>query len=1347
MPHIEGHDPDQELARQSAEKLIRRHGKTKAMQIVEDRFGDSAEGQMVLNELKELRDPKHDISDAVISGVVDNPALQVGLGGVDTALSKLTGAGEIIDATNPQRLAVEAGKRLGVDLPQSPSLGGAMSRVAGGFREATRPQTTAGKAGRGVGRIASEGAAFIAPGVGAAGRLSGAPGKLGAAQRGAARFLPGAAVDVTVPKGEGAAAALQGLGVEQLAPVAESSLMSKAFDVGVGAVFDLATTFRSVRKAGEEAEDIVAEIGGAIVQGGRRPDRGGLLSDLGWAAGRVNMARHKAVQGIVDRIDPIVRWERAQNKLRAKVRKKAPFVAAPPFNESTSAADAARMASGYAGYAQDTIEFGVGDLFRLETITRGFKQIVGSVDDIDTFRRYAMLRRFGELSRRNIKHRFSGRENEITEAIERLERHDPQMIERFGELQDVNREWLTLMEREGVLRPGAVDRIFGVGEDGLVTRNGEYIPLNVFRAKEKLDATKRFASLPEGVHKIEGQVEFDYIDPFEQWIQNTFLHSNLIMRARVGRAVSRMVREGPETAKKFGVVEVDRNFRPVNALDRTSKTFKDDVKKVLPQEDGFDLVDELSDEMLDGLIGTKIRRAGLIVRVNDVDGVQRSFSVSPAMYRALISLSPAQLGAWKWLTMPIIGRILRAGVTLAPDFAIANMTRDTIMSAAFSYAKRGGPKEGAGLLGQAARVVSPKSGAIAAGRATEDVVKGFGKAIQEITGRDANEVIRLWRRSGGSQISLLSMDRSEVARQLRNMSDGNRVLPNIMDPGRGFNLFQQLVQSPGLVSEHAVRLGEFQRVMRQQIADGVPPDRAAAAAAIASREVTVDFGRHGAFPAINALRMSAAFWNARMQGFARTGRALKDPATWPVFFTTVTIPSLLEWTAYREDDDWWRLPEWQKNFYWHFKVQPEWIEHLPASVQDALVFDAGGSEPSQGFKGDILAGRALQPFTQTSNGAWIKIPKPHEIGLLFGSLPIRMLEGLDPRNPSATDDVKSFMGDSLSEIENVAWQFAPIPTVYQPMIENAINFDFQFLRRPIIGEYDVANQQISDHFKGREFASGFSIWLADLMAETPVVGRVASVANLASPAQIDNVIQGYTGTLGRRAIQGLSTIGPLEQTDRTPGGTTIDDPPIDFSDAPSAAKTLGLIATARFIDEVRIKKSGEFLRDHSNLSLEFGRAVGDAKELIGMGRAAKAAERLAELGADPLVVEQKARVLAKMSRDLAAFRKHIKNVIDAPPEAMDDTVKRAEIDAAVAAMDLMAQISTFKPEARSRLLNDPRMTDTMRWYAMVLNDLDSQFARDRKQLPAAVVRAAGGVGAFQRSPAASARRLVERLRQ
>ena len=204
------------------------------------------------------------------------------------------------------------------------------------------------------------------------------------------------------------------------------------------------------------------------------------------------------------------------------------------------------------------------------------------------------------------------------------------------------------------------------------------------------------------------------------------------------------------------------------------------------------------------------------------------------------------------------------------------------------------------------------------------------------------------------------------------------------------------------------------------------------------------------------------FLNARLQGLYKLGRAMKDDKT--VIAKEVAMKgayialfSLLLAGLNDDDERYQELQDWDKDMHWHI------------------------------FLGD-------QHF---------RIPKPFELGLIFGTIPERMLHAL-----TGTQDG----GDLAKAVSNGVFQtlaFNPAPQFYQPIRELQANRNF-FRDMPIEDMSDEGKLPEA-RFDERTSAAG------------KLLGQVTGPTLGISPKQLDHLVQGYTGTLGGYVL-GMSNL-------------------------------------------------------------------------------------------------------------------------------------------------------------------------------------------------------------------------------
>jgi hypothetical protein len=548
-----------------------------------------------------------------------------------------------------------------------------------------------------------------------------------------------------------------------------------------------------------------------------------------------------------------------------------------------------------------------------------------------------------------------------------------------------------------------------------------------------------FAHVFSPVKGIKGSGR-EIVDPLESIVYNTHLVAQAVAKQEVSNALARWAKqEGAGFAAERIPTPVKRvRISPDEVQAMLKKAFKDDPE---------------IQEALEGILGTvdadaaaqafsvfrpinNFRGKNLISVLED--GHRAWYEVDPEMYRALAGLDREQVdGVVRALNYPV--KWLRAGATLAPEFIFRNPIRDVVMAS-----------------------IQSKSGFNPA-----DFFRGLGHLIKK------DDLYWKWKAGGGEFATLVDMDRDGMRMALEELRRSGDKIPNVVRSPLA------ALQALSASMENATRLGEFGKAVQKGQREGLKGRELYQAAGYEARDVSIDFDRHGA--GMTSLRILSAFWNARVQGYNKLWRAAKEnPAKFSALaLSYITVPSVLEYAANRNDPEYFEIPRWQRDLFWVFKV----------------------------------------------NDQWIRVPKPFELGFVFGTVPQRMLEAVDDKSPGGGRGLATALKDWGVD---QAMGFAPVPTAVQPMVENLANRDL-FLQRPIVSR---GQEDIEPYLQYGRRTSEFAKW-------------VGGMTNY-SPAKIDNLFHDWTGGLGRYASQGTTAAarmaGLTEEKGERPAGTLSDLP-------------------------------------------------------------------------------------------------------------------------------------------------------------------------------------------------------------
>lgn len=328
-----------------------------------------------------------------------------------------------------------------------------------------------------------------------------------------------------------------------------------------------------------------------------------------------------------------------------------------------------------------------------------------------------------------------------------------------------------------------------------------------------------------------------------------------------------------------------------------------------------------------------------------------------------------------------------------------------------------------------------------------------------IVGKDAS--FQNWLKSGGANAAMVAIDRQYLQQHLVALDRDAGLM------SRAWNVAKsplEVLRITSELAENATRLGEFKRAMA-----GEEGKAAIQSAGFESREVTLDFQRIGA--QTRGLNMISAFMNAGLEGIDRTARAFKDAplATTAKVSAAITVPSILLWMANHDDPRYKEIPQWQRDLFW---------------------------------------------IVMTKDNVY-RIPKPFEMGVIFGSVPERMLDKWAGDN---SDAFKNFHKTLMS-----AFGANVMPTFAAPPLEQVTNHSF-FTGNPVVPH---RMEGLLPEYQYHEYSTELSKAVGHLVGAFPGLHD----KSIASPMVIDNYVRGWTGSLGAYTEQlldaGLRKAGVL----------------------------------------------------------------------------------------------------------------------------------------------------------------------------------------------------------------------------
>ncbi len=349
------------------------------------------------------------------------------------------------------------------------------------------------------------------------------------------------------------------------------------------------------------------------------------------------------------------------------------------------------------------------------------------------------------------------------------------------------------------------------------------------------------------------------------------------------------------------------------------------------------------------------------------------------------------------------------------------------------------------------------------------------KGAISLWGKD--EAFQRWQMGGGANAAMVSMDRAYIHENLFDLNEKTGFM------SAAWNVAKSPLETLRIASEimeNITRIG----AVRDEILQAKGKAQIQALSLIA-REATVDFARHGADPFFQQWQRATAFMNPAIQGIDLMFRAMKEnpQGTFAKAFGAITLPSLYLWWTNHDDPRWKDIPNWERDLFW-------------------IVF---------------------------TKDTTYRVPKPFELGVLFGSVPERMLDSYVDEKPEA---FKHFGSTMLN-----VFGFNVIPTVGIPPLEHMTNYSM-FTNKPIIPH---TMEKILPEYQFTPYTTQATRALGHLIGQLPNMHD----SSFASPAIIDNYIRGWTGTLGQYATQiadiALRSAGALPDPIR-PAKTLADIP-------------------------------------------------------------------------------------------------------------------------------------------------------------------------------------------------------------
>lgn len=260
----------------------------------------------------------------------------------------------------------------------------------------------------------------------------------------------------------------------------------------------------------------------------------------------------------------------------------------------------------------------------------------------------------------------------------------------------------------------------------------------------------------------------------------------------------------------------------------------------------------------------------------------------------------------------------------------------------------------------------------------------------------------------------------------------------------------------------------------------------------------LDFSMRGNNRLVRFLVESVPFFNARLQGLYRLGRGVRENPV-PVLLRGMLMAaaSVALLARNRDDDRYKELTQDQKNTYWH-------------------------------------------AFDVFSKGDHIKIPKPFEVGTVFGTVPEAIGDALitNADEPDAAKQSLQLMGHALGQVLNLS----PQPQTLWPLVELALNQN-TFTGAPILTQGD--QDKLPEDQDNPGINSTYR-WLARAMPKSQLDLGLVNLSTpdaLRSPKQLQHLGRGYLGNVQDYVLLVTDKLAQHAMGEPAPPAKALEDMP------------------------------------------------------------------------------------------------------------------------------------------------------------------------------------------------------------
>lgn len=530
--------------------------------------------------------------------------------------------------------------------------------------------------------------------------------------------------------------------------------------------------------------------------------------------------------------------------------------------------------------------------------------------------------------------------------------------------------------------------------------------------------------------------------------------------------------------------------------------------------------------------------------------------------------------------------VLRYGITMSPAYKVRNLIRDSIQSAAISELGNNMFKNVYDGLAMSKDGSPTFMSALAGGGIFE-----MGTAHE---GNQAKLIKRLVDKGVNANHILDTTDK--IKGKLGDLLDWYNEQGNRFENANRLALYQKLIDSGKTHLE----------------------------ASYAARDL-MDFSMQGQFRAVKIIGSVVPFFNARLQGLYKLGRDGITPtyrvicnattgkpleigdkqkaARFVTISSAVMLASLSLYAMYKDDEDFKRREDWDRDNFWWFKI------------------------------GDTA----------------FRIPKPFEIGAL-GTIAERTYEQIADENVEG-----KVFADRLNHILMDTFSLNPTPQMVKPLIDLYANKD-SFTGAPI---ESAGMQNLSKQERINNNTSGLAIALGGISEGAAKILTFNPQAQGFSPVQMDYAIKSYFGWLGATAASTADlAVEPFQE------GTKVHKPVIDtvaMGFIKTEPELQSKYMTAFYQNNANLQSALADMRHYAELgdSAKVQEILEERGQDIALAKVYdKASKQLAELRKQSRLIEQNQSIPAEERRAEMIRLKILMSDIAAQMENMRKSLKK-----------------------------------------------------------------------------------------